>query len=142
MNKILIVALILLVLLGLVAFLVTNLKKGTSSEPAMTVSKAVYKKISPQEAKEMMDKDPSAIVLDVRTPAEFAEGHISKALNIANETIGSDKPEGLPDLDAKILVYCRSGNRSAQTAKKLVAMGYTQVYDFGGLNTWSYGTVK
>ena len=142
MNKILVVALILFIALGLVAFLVANLSKGTNSEPATTVSKAEYKKISPQEAKDMMDKDASAIILDVRTPAEFAEGHISKALNIANETIGTERPEGLPDLDATILIYCRSGNRSAQAAKKLLAMGYTQVYDFGGLNTWSYGTVK
>lgn len=142
MNKILVVALILFIVLGLVAFLVVNLSKGTNSEPATTVSKAEYKKISAQEAKEMMDKDASAIILDVRTPAEFAEGHISNALNIANETIGTERPKGLPDLDATILIYCRSGNRSAQAAKKLVAMGYTQVYDFGGLNTWSYGTVK
>jgi rhodanese-related sulfurtransferase len=142
MNKTIVIALIAVVLLGLVAFLMTGAKKGTDTKVETTVSKAVYTKISPEEAKAIMDKEPAVIVLDVRTPAEFAEGHIAKALNIANETIGTEKPEGLVDLDAKILVYCRSGNRSAQSAKKLIAMGYTQVYDFGGLNTWSYEIVK
>lgn len=103
---------------------------------------AAYKKISASEAKKMMDEGNAITILDVRTPAEFAGGHIKGAINIANETIVNTKPALLPDLDATILVYCRSGNRSAQSASKLAAMGYTQIYDFGGINSWSYGTVR
>ena len=90
----------------------------------------------------MMDDNPDAIILDVRTPAEFASGHIEGAVNIPVETIGKEPPEGLSDLDATILVYCRSGNRSATASKALVSMGFSEVYDFGGLNTWPYEIVR
>jgi rhodanese-related sulfurtransferase len=85
--------------------------------------------------------DP-AILLDVRTPAEFAEKHIPGALLIPNETIGDTPPPELTDLNAEILIYCRSGSRSRQAAEKLIAMGYTAVYDFGGIASWPYETVK
>ncbi|MDD3902627.1 MAG: rhodanese-like domain-containing protein [Sphaerochaeta sp.] len=103
---------------------------------------APYRKITPQEAKTLMDSRKDLIVLDVRTPAEFAEGHIEHAINLANETIGSTRPSLLPDLDATILVYCRSGARSAQASRKLLALGYTQVYDFGGILNWPYDIVR
>jgi rhodanese-related sulfurtransferase len=60
---------------------------------------------------------------------------------IPNESIKGTKPELLSDLDAEILIYCRSGNRSAQAAKKLISMGYTNVYDFGGIIDWPFDTV-
>jgi rhodanese-related sulfurtransferase len=145
MNKVLVTILIAVILVVVLAFVVGNLNKGneqTATSTPVASTKAVYKKISAAEAKTMIDSKESLIILDVRTAGEFADGHIENALNIANESIGSEKPSGLPELDAKILVYCRSGNRSAQAAKKLIAMGYTQVYDFGGLNTWTYGTVQ
>ncbi|MGE4584750.1 MAG: rhodanese-like domain-containing protein [Sphaerochaeta sp.] len=126
------------VVVVLVAMNLVPSKQATASSE----SQAVYRKITADEAKAMMDGSKSVTILDVRTPAEFASGHIEKAINIANETIGGQRPAGLPDLDATILVYCRSGNRSAQAANKLVAMGYTNIYDFGGLNTWKYGTVQ
>jgi phage shock protein E len=66
---------------------------------------------------------------------------MEKGLQPVNE-IASKAEEKLPDKDAKILVYCRSGNRSAKAAKQLIKMGYTNVYDFGGINSWPYGTVK
>ena len=56
------------------------------------------------------------------------------------DTIGGEKPEALPDSDQEILVYCRSGKRSEQASRKLVALGYTNIYDFGGINTWPYET--
>lgn len=65
-------------------------------------------------------------------------GHIPGAILIPNESIGDKKPELLPELDAEILVYCRSGNRSAQAAKKLISLGYTKAYDFGGIINWPY----
>jgi len=98
-------------------------------------------KISAQKAKTMMDEQ-KVIVVDVRTLEEFNEGHISGAILIPNESIGSSQPALLPNKDAVILVYCRSGNRSKQASDKLVAMGYTKVYDFGGIIDWPYGLVN
>lgn len=106
------------------------------------VSRIEYRKITPSEAKARIDSGDKVIILDVRTEEEFKSGHIPGAILIPNETIAKTRPDLLPDLDAEILVYCRSGNRSAQAAKKLIAMGYTKVYDFGGINTWPYDIVK
>ena len=96
-----------------------------------------YTQISQEEAKEMMEQDDGYIIVDVRRPDEFAAGHIPGAICIPNETIGSEQPEELPDLDQIILVYCRSGNRSKQAAQKLFDMGYTNVYEFGGIIDWT-----
>ena len=117
----------------------TETPSGTSLAPVV----AEYRKISPQDAKNMMDGDTPVIVLDVRTSDEFAQGHIPNAVLIPNETITSaSRPANLPDSDAVILVYCRSGNRSAQAARKLVSLGYTGIYDFGGIIDWPYEIVK
>jgi rhodanese-related sulfurtransferase len=100
-----------------------------------------YHKISAEKAKSMMDEG-SVIILDVRTLEEYNEGHIVGALLLPNESIGSTQPSLLPDKDAVILVYCRSGNRSKQASDKLVKMGYTKVYDFGGIIDWPYGVTQ
>lgn len=106
------------------------------------VARAQYRKISPQEAKAMM-ADKTVTILDVRTEAEYAQGHIEGAILIPNETITTTaRPTALTDLNAVVLVYCRSGSRSGQAAKKLVALGYTQVYDFGGIIDWPYEVVR
>ena len=88
-----------------------------------------------------MDSGDELILLDVRTKEEFDAGHIAGAVLLPNETIVDTPPEALPDKDAEILIYCRSGNRSAQAANKLVAMGYTNVYDFGGIIDWPFEVV-
>ena len=112
-----------------------------SAEPAATKTPAVYQKITAKQAKARMDSGDAIIILDVRTQEEFNAGHIAGAILIPNETILDEQPALLPDLDAEILVYCRSGNRSAQSANKLLAMGYTNVYDFGGIIDWPYEVV-
>ena len=99
-----------------------------------------YNRITAQQAKEKIDSGEDIIIVDVRTQEEYEEAHIPGALLIPNETIGEEKPEQLSDIDAEILIYCRSGNRSAQAAKKLANMGYTNVYDFGGIKDWPYET--
>ena len=81
------------------------------------------------------------IILDVRTPEEFAEKHIPNAINVPNETIGENEIPELPRKDQMILVYCRSGNRSKQASEKLVKLGYTNIYEFGGINDWTGETV-
>ncbi len=95
--------------------------------------------LSPEEAKARLDANEAAILLDVRTQEEFDEGHIPGAVCLPNELITADMPVAF-DKDAEILVYCRSGRRSAEAAKKLADMGYINVADFGGILDWPYGT--
>ena len=101
-----------------------------------------YTQISMEEALVMMEKEIDYIILDVRTAEEFAQKHIPDAINIPNETIGSEELAELPDKNQLILVYCRSGNRSKQASEKLVALGYTKIYEFGGINDWTGETVS
>ncbi len=95
-----------------------------------------YRQISQEEALEMMQRDDGHIVVDVRRQDEYDAGHIPGAILLPNESIGDTPPEALPDLNQIILIYCRSGNRSKQAAQKLFDMGYTNLYEFGGINTW------
>lgn len=101
----------------------------------------IYQKITPEEAKEMMAEE-DVIILDVRTAEEFAEVHIEGALLIPDTELAALAPEKLPNKDQTILVYCRSGRRSEASARALVNMGYTEVYDFGGIVDWPYETVS
>ncbi len=94
-----------------------------------------YTQIDQDTAKEMMGMDGTQIVVDVRTQEEYDSGHIPGAICIPNESITTEKPEQLTDLDQIILIYCRSGNRSKQAAQKLASMGYANIYEFGGINT-------
>ena len=111
---------------------------------AGTGSKRVdgYWQITQDEAVEMMKKDDGHIVVDVRRDNEYITGHIPGAICIPNESITDQKPEELPDLSQVILIYCRSGNRSKQASKKLADIGYTNVYEFGGIIEWRGDTVK
>ena len=119
-------------------FLAAILLAGCSA-PKETVS---YRQISMDEAITMMEEESGYIILDVRTPEEFADKHIPGAVNIPNETIGTEEIPELPDKDQLILVYCRSGNRSKQASEKLAALGYTNVVEFGGINSWPGETVS
>ena len=97
-----------------------------------------YQQINQEKAKEMMDTQ-EVIVLDVREQDEFDAGHISGAVllpvgTITKETAGSV----IPELDSIVLVYCRSGNRSKTASTVLADLGYTNIYEFGGIKTWPY----
>lgn len=111
------------------------------SAAAESAPAAEYHKITPEEAKEKMDAG-DVVVVDVRTQAEYDEGHIENAVLVPNESIGDTMPAALPDLDATLLVYCRSGRRSKEASEKLVALGYRNVYDFGGILDWPYGVTE
>jgi len=100
-----------------------------------------YRQINMDEAITMMEEESGYIILDVRTPEEFADKHIPGAINIPNETISTEEIPELPDKDQLILVYCRSGNRSKQASEKLAALGYTNIVEFGGINDWPGETV-
>ena len=111
----------------------------TESRPAAAAS---YIQISQEEAKKMMEADDGHIVIDVRRQEEYDAGHIPGAVLIPNESIDTAPPEALPDPDQIILVYCRSGRRSKEAAQKLFDMGYTNVYEFGGIIDWTGEIVK
>ena len=100
-----------------------------------------YRQITTKEAVTMMEEETGYIILDVRTAQEYSEKHIPGAINIPNETIGTEDIPELPDKEQLILVYCRSGNRSKQASEKLVKLGYTNIVEFGGINSWPGETV-
>ena len=102
---------------------------------------SAYHKITASEAKAMMNQG-GVTVVDVRREDEYAAGHIPGSILVPNEGIRDTQPEELPDLDAVLLVHCRTGVRSKQASDKLVQMGYRNVYDFGGINDWPYDTVS
>ena len=96
-----------------------------------------YREISMNEAVNLMASEKNYIILDVRRPDEYANGHIPGAINVPNEEIGTSEIPELPDKSQKILVYCRSGRRSKEAAKKLVKLGYTDIVEFGGILDWT-----
>ena len=101
-----------------------------------------YRQISMDEAVTMMEEESGYIILDVRTPEEYRERHIPNAINIPNETIGSEDIQELPDKAQLIRVYCRSGNRSKQASGKLAELGYTNIVEIGGINDWTGDTIS
>lgn len=101
---------------------------------------AAYRQISQEEAKEMMDAG-DVVVLDVREQSEYDEGHIPGAVLLPVGTIDEETAAAaIPEKNSTVLVYCRSGNRSKTAAAALAELGYTGVYEFGGINTWPYET--
>ena len=111
------------------ALMLTGCKMG--GKPANT-----YRQISMDEAVTMMAEEQGYIILDVRHPDEFAAGHIPNAVNVPNESIGTDEVPELPDKNQLIMVYCRSGRRSIEAAEMLVKLGYTNIVEFGGILDW------
>lgn len=96
-------------------------------------SKANYHQIDGQSALDMMNNETDYIIIDVRTESEYQQGHIKNAINIPNESIDESVSEILTDKDQLLLVYCRSGNRSKQASEKLAKLGYSNIYEFGGI---------
>ena len=99
-------------------------------------SSSGYRQISMDEAVKMMKDEKNYIILDVRRPDEFAEGHIPGAINVPNEEIGTAEIAELPNKSQLILVYCRSGRRSKEASEKLVKLGYTNIVEFGGIQDY------
>lgn len=125
-----IIAVIVIAVVLIVHYSKNNILDG----PGMVNS---YTQISQDEAKEMMKLDDGHIIVDVRRQDEYDSGHIPGAILIPNENIGTEPPEELPELDQIILIYCRSGRRSKEAAQKLFDMGYTHIYEFGGIIDWT-----
>ena len=96
--------------------------------------------ITADEAKKRLDSGESIILLDVRTEEEYREKHIPASLLLPLSDLDDKAESEIPDKDATLFVYCRSGNRSATASKILVNLGYTKVYDLGGIIDWPYDT--
>ena len=110
---------------------------GTTSNAS---SESDYQQISQEEAKEMMDTQ-DVIILDVREQDEYDSGHIPGAILLPVGTIDEETAaEVIPEKDSTVLVYCRSGNRSQTASSALAELDYTNIYEFGGINTWPYET--
>lgn len=117
-----------------IIFFIIFLPSGGIDEPS-------YKTISGNEAKKIMNSGKPYVILDVRTETEFESQWIEGAILIPHDQIREQAEEKLPKKNKTILIYCRRGRRSAIAANELVKMGYKNVYDFGGLNTWTFETV-
>ncbi|MDD4080800.1 MAG: peptide-methionine (S)-S-oxide reductase MsrA [Eubacteriales bacterium] len=103
---------------------------------------AVYRRITPQDAKAAIDTGENPVIVDVREPFEFMQGHIPGAINLPLGELSASAADVLPDKGALIYLYCRSGNRSASGAYELIQMGYHNLYDLGGIIDWPYEVVK
>lgn len=97
-----------------------------------------YQQVDAETAKKLMDTEDDYVILDARTQAEYDESHIPGAILIPHDTVTTAAEDALPDKGQLILVYCRSGNRSKQASQALVDLGYTNVVEFGGINSWPY----
>ncbi|MBQ1962388.1 MAG: rhodanese-like domain-containing protein [Clostridia bacterium] len=126
--------LIIMLLISLSLFGLTACKDGSNTP--------TYEQITAQEAKTIMDSETDYIIIDARTQEEFAEGHIENAILIPEYEIKNRAEKELPDKDALILVYCRSGRRSKIASEELVRLGYTNVKEFGGIIDWPYEIVR
>ena len=118
-----------------------GLLTGCSQNTVTNTEKASVITITSEEAKNMMDQEDSLIIVDVRTQEEYDAGYIEGAVLIPDFDIEAKAESLLPDKDATILIYCRSGRRSALAAQKLVELGYQNIYDFGGIIDWNYDIV-
>ena len=99
--------------------------------------------ISFEEGKHILDTCPGSVLLDVRTEEEYGIEHAAGAVLLPQEDLETmdegEILEVLPDLDVPVLLYCRTGRRAALAAVKLEELGYTRLYNLGGLNGWPYG---
>jgi rhodanese-related sulfurtransferase len=121
-------------------FLLLLLLTGCGGTESNSSSEDNYQQISQEEAKEMMDTQ-DVIILDVREQNEYDSGHIPGAVLLPVGTIDEETAaEEIPEKDSTVLVYCRSGNRSKTASSALIELGYTNIYEFGGINTWPYET--
>ena len=121
---------------ALLLFLIVSLAGCGSREEENTAS---YQQVTAEEAKSMMEEQPDAVILDVREKDEYDAGHIPGAVLLPVGTINEETAaSAIPEKDTVVLVYCRSGNRSKTASQVLADLGYTQIYEFGGIKDWPY----
>ena len=122
----------------LLLFLIVSLA-GCGSREEDTMNTVSYQQITAEEAKSMMDEQPDAVILDVREQDEYDAGYIPGAVLLPVGTINEETAaSAIPEKDTVVLVYCRSGNRSKTASQALADLGYSRVYEFGGIRDWPY----
>ena len=102
----------------------------------------IIKQITASEVKDVMQVDESVILIDTRSEDEYAEKRIPGSINIPLEFLNEIAPHIITDLNTKIIVYCESGNRSSDAANLLAELGFTNIHDLGGIDTWPYDTTS
>ncbi|WP_066500149.1 rhodanese-like domain-containing protein [Abyssisolibacter fermentans] len=133
---------IMIIMLSLVACTNNNELQDAEKESQVGINDSVYQKISPKDAKEILDENDSIVLLDVRTKEEYDEGHIPNSILLPVDDIRKEAENVITDKDTIIFVYCRSGRRSKNAALELIDLGYTKVYDLGGIIDWPYEVEK
>ena len=142
MKKNIIIAIVIIAVLICIGFFIyktNNKNKTTTSNSTATTNAAKTNEIrhvSMDDIVKIMEENKDYVIVDVRTPDEYAEGHIPNAINIQNETINETVYNKLKDKNQLILIYCRSGSRSRQAAYKMQKLGYTNIVEFGGIINW------
>ena len=101
-----------------------------------------YRRISALEARNLLESDPGAKIVDVRMELEYRLRHIPGSVLIPLSVLAKQATSKLPDKQAALIVHCHGGHRSIHAVRQLLDMGYTQVYDLGGITSWPYGTVS
>ena len=132
------VAAVLLAAAAVTAFGCGQSSAATGSDGGQTA----FRRVTGDEAQKMMESETGYLIVDVRTPQEYAEGHIPHAINVPLDTIGTNPPAELPDKAQMIFVYCSSGARSMTASNKLAQMGYTNIVEMGGIKDWHGEVVK
>lgn len=129
-------------IIGLMLLISLLTALAACATPAPTPSPAPsFTTINAKQGAALMQQEDKYFLVDVRTPDEFSQGHIEGALNIPDYELAAKAPMQITDKGAVIIVYCRSGRRSAAAAQGLASLGYTRVYDMGGIIDWPYPTV-
>ena len=142
MKKNIIIAIILiavLICIGCFIYKTNKTNKTITSNSTATTNGAKTNEIrhvSMNDIVKIMEENKDYVIVDVRTPDEYKEGHIPNAINIPNETINETVYNKLKDKNQLILIYCRSGSRSRQAAYKMQKLGYTNIVEFGGIINW------
>ena len=127
---------LLLLAISLIAFFLLGCAKQAAKSDNEKLTG--YQKITPVVVKERLDKGEKLIIVDVRTKEEYDSGHIANSLLIPYDEIEKKAPALLTDKNAAIIVYCRTGRRSADAVQKLESLGYTNLRDLGGILSWPY----
>ncbi len=110
---------------------------NTQKEATLSQVSVPYKDITVQEAKSMIDNNKDILILDVRTEAEFAQGHLVGAINIPHFDIEDRYKELDVDNNKSIITICTMGGRSRLAAESLSKLGFTNIHNMvGGLNEW------
>ncbi|MDR1015925.1 MAG: rhodanese-like domain-containing protein [Coriobacteriales bacterium] len=95
-------------------------------------------KISPEEALALLEREPAARLIDVRPAVAYLGGHIPGAKSLPIVQLAAAAVSALPDQTAPVVAYCQTGQQSPKACQILADLGYQEVYDLGGVESWPY----